>query len=87
MLVSHLSLWPVAIAVSGTVLVSGLRYVILFVGFRQALRHAPQTDRLAIYREFAMAMSLKRHPTHPRYLLSTVRCKDPAHGGAETYEM
>ena len=62
MFVSQAYLWPLAGVAGGTVLVAALRCLTLFIGLRLALRGAPRTDRLAIYREFARALSLKSRP-------------------------
>jgi hypothetical protein len=52
-------LWPLAGVACGTVVVAALRCLTLLVGLKLALRGAPRTDRSAIYREFARALSLK----------------------------
>jgi hypothetical protein len=61
MFASHASWWPLAAAAGATVVASGLRCLALLVGFRLALKSAPKMDRLAVYREFARAVSLRAH--------------------------
>jgi hypothetical protein len=53
---SHVYLWPLALTVSGTVLISGLRYLMLFIGFRMTLAKAHKADYVLIYHEFARAL-------------------------------
>jgi hypothetical protein len=61
MFASHMYLWPLATTAGGTLIVSGLRYLTLFIGLKLTLKEAPKADRLPIYREFARALSLRGH--------------------------
>jgi hypothetical protein len=65
MFVNHADLWPLAGVACGTVVVAALRCLMLFIGLRLTLRGAPRADRLAIYREFACALSLKSPTEEP----------------------
>lgn len=65
MVLNQAYLWPLVGAACGTVLVAALRCLTLFIGLRLALRGAPRTDRLAIFGEFARALSIKSRPEDP----------------------
>jgi hypothetical protein len=56
MWVTHVYLWPLALTVSGTAVLSGLRYLMLFIGFRMTLTKAYKEDYVLIYQEFARAL-------------------------------
>lgn len=53
---SHVYLWPLALTVSGTAVMSVLRYLMLFIGFRMTIAKAYKADYVLIYREFARAL-------------------------------
>ena len=57
MLASHVALWPFLIVVSGAIVASVVRYVILFIGLRLTLKGACPEDRSGIFREFARAVA------------------------------
>jgi hypothetical protein len=81
MFVNQVYLWPLATATCGTIVVSGLRYLALFIGLRLALRNASKADRLPFYREFARAMSTKGHsPKQDR--VSSRPQRDPPWSGS-----
>jgi hypothetical protein len=65
MILNQAYLWSLVGAACGTVLVVALRCLTLFIGLRLALRGAPKTDRLAIFREFARALSIKSPAEDP----------------------
>lgn len=67
---SHVYLWPLALSVGGTALISGIRYLMLFIGFRMTLDKARKADYVPIYREFARAL---RHDGGMARLIATRR--------------
>jgi len=74
MLASHVYMWPLALAVGGTIVTSGLRYLLLFIGFRTVLAKADKGDYMLIYREFARA--LKYDVGMPLVIARRGRCRD-----------
>jgi hypothetical protein len=71
---SHVYLWPLALTVSGTIVMSALRYLMLFIGFRMTLSKARSVDYMPIYREFARA--LRYEGAIARVVTRQRRCSD-----------
>jgi hypothetical protein len=74
MFASHASWWPLAAAVGATVIASGLRCLALLVGFKLALKSVPKIDRLAVYREFARALSLRGNEDNSLQMFKSAHC-------------
>jgi hypothetical protein len=66
MFASHVYHWPFIAWGSCAVVALAFRCVTLFLGLRVALKGAPRADRLAIYREFARALTPRGHRDRPR---------------------
>ena len=60
---SHISLWPLVIVLGGAVGASVVRYLVLFIGLRLALKDARPEDRSGIFGEFARAVA--HRPARP----------------------